>query len=259
MVDWSANQYRKFEAERNRPIVDLLAHIPTDTVGSACDIGCGPGNSTELLIARYPEAQVSGMDSSADMIAAARERLPGVAFEVSDIASWQPQAPLDLILANAALQWVPDHETLFPALIGSLAPGGTLAVQMPDNLEEPSHALMNVAAADGPWKDRLAGGSTARTPRHEAQWYFRLLRDRTTRLDIWRTTYFHRLDGGIEGIVEWLKGTGLRPFLQRLDDDAEREDFLDRYRALLAEAYPVYEDGAVLLPFPRLFILATAS
>ncbi|MGO4667416.1 trans-aconitate 2-methyltransferase [Bosea sp. 2RAB26] len=255
-MTWSARQYTKFEDERTRPVRDLLAQVPTDAVASAVDIGCGPGNSTELLLARFPDAAISGMDSSSDMIAAARKRLPAIQFEVADIASWQPAAPYDVILSNAVLQWLPDHEVLMPSLMAKLAPGGTLAVQMPDNLDEPAHVLMREVAADGTWAGKLAPALQTRAARHGADWYYRALRGGTTRLDIWRTTYHHPLAGGASAVVEWFKGAALRPLLDLLDE-AEREAFLARYQGLIAQAYPAMPDGTVLLPFPRLFIVAT--
>ncbi len=156
-MTWSAAQYLKFEHERTRPVRDLVARIPNAEVLSAADVGCGPGNSTEVLRERYPEARIVGLDSSTDMVEAARNRLPDIPFEIADIREWRPKAPLDVILANAVLQWLPDHETLFPALIAQLKPGGTLAVQMPDNLEEPSHRLMGEVASQGPWAAKLKG------------------------------------------------------------------------------------------------------
>lgn len=155
-MSWSFVQYSKFESERNRPARDLLARIPTATVHRAADIGCGPGNSTELLRDQYPDAIIMGMDSSPDMIAAARKRIPSIRFELDDIYTWREEGPFDLILAKAALQWVPDHDTLFPALIGKLAAGGSLAVQMPDNFDEPSHRLMRETAAGGSRGRKLA-------------------------------------------------------------------------------------------------------
>ena len=154
-MTWSAAQYVKFEQERTRPVHDLVARIPNADIVHAADIGCGPGNSTEVLRERYPGARIIGLDSSTDMIEAARKRLPDIAFEVADIPEWRPKAPLDVILANAVLQWIPDHETLLPALIAKLKPAGTLAVQMPDNLEEPSHRLMGEVASQGPWAAKL--------------------------------------------------------------------------------------------------------
>ena len=188
------------------------------------------------------------------MIAAARKRLPDIAFEVAGIEGW-PGAGFDVILANAVIQWIPDHEALIPALIGKLAPGGALAVQTPDNLDEPSHRLMREVAADGPWAAKLADAAKARAERRSADWYFGLLRREAARVDIWRTVYFHPLKGA-DAIVEWVKGTGLRPFVDPLDAD-EREAYLARYEAAIAAAYPAEADGTVLLPFPRLFFVAT--
>jgi trans-aconitate 2-methyltransferase len=254
-MSWSASQYVKFEQERTRPVRDLVQRIPLARILSAADIGCGPGNSTEVLRERYPEARIVGIDSSPDMIEAARKRLPDVAFEVADALEWPSAEPLDVILANAVLQWIPEHETLIPTLIANLKPGGTLAVQMPDNLDEPSHRLMREIAADGPWARKLKDAAKARAERHGAEFYFRLLRRHAPHVDLWRTTYFHQL-GGAHAVVEWLKGTGLRPFLGPLGEN-ERQAFLARYEGAIAKAYPAEADGTVLLPFPRLFFVAT--
>jgi trans-aconitate 2-methyltransferase len=253
-MSWSAAQYVKFEDERTRPARDLVARIPNAAVATAADIGCGPGNSTEVLRERYPHAHIVGVDSSPDMIEAARKRLPGIAFEVVDIRQWAPERPFDVILANAALQWIPGHESLLPALIASLGRGGALAVQMPDNLDEPSHRLMREIAAVGPWAAKLKDAAKARAERNSAEWYFRLLRAHASHVDVWRTTYHHPL-AGAKAIVEWVKGTGLRPFIDPLDA-SEREDYLARYETAIAEAYPAEADGMVLLPFPRLFFVA---
>jgi len=256
-MDWSSGQYSKFEAERSRPAADLLARVATEGVASVVDLGCGPGNSTELLAARFPQASIVGLDLSDDMLAAARARLPTVDFRQQDIATWAPEMPADVIFANASLQWVPDHATLFPALLAALSKGGSLAVQIPDNLDEPTHRLMRTIAADGPWAGKLAGVEGERAGRQDAVWYYSLLGRRgAAAIDIWRTTYHHPL-AGAGAIVEWLKGTGLRPYLARLAPD-ETEAFLDRYRAGIEEAYPALPGGTVLLPFPRLFVVATA-
>ncbi len=253
-MSWSAAQYVKFEEERTRPVRDLVQRIPNGAVARAADIGCGPGNSTEVLRERYPKGEIVGIDSSPDMIEAARKRLPDIAFELADIASWREDG-FDVILANAVIQWIPGHETLLPALIARLAAGGSLAVQMPDNLDEPSHRLMREVAAEGPWAAKLADAAKARAERKGAGWYFRLLREYAPRVDIWRTTYFHPL-AGAHAVVEWVKGTGLRPFLDPLDEP-QRDAYLAQYEAAIPEAYPAESDGTVLLPFPRLFFVAT--
>ena len=255
-MSWSATQYLAFEQERTRPVRDLLAAVPTAHVGTAVDIGCGPGNSTELLIARFPGAQVSALDSSLDMLAAARKRLPDVRFEQRAIEAWDDAGPFDVILANAVLQWLPEHERLFPRLIAKLAQGGSLAVQMPDNLDEPAHVLMREVAAAGPWADKLADVVSRRAPRRTPAWYFEALRGACRTLDIWRTTYHHALPGGGAAVVEWFKGSGLRPFIAALEG-SEQAAYLARYHEAIARAYPALRDGTVLLPFPRLFIVAT--
>jgi len=256
-MSWSPTQYTKFQDERNRPVRDLLAQVPNQAVDHAADIGCGPGNSTELLHERFPNADIIGIDSSANMIEAARKRLPNIQFELDDIATWQHPGPFDLILANAALQWVPDHGTLLPALLDKLAPGGSLAVQIPDNLGEPAHRLMREVAEQGPWTDKLAEASKARDNGQRPEWYYRALRDHGAAVNVWVTVYHHPLAGGANAVVEWFKSTGLRPFLDPLDE-TERLEFLRLYEAAIASAYPALPDGTVLLPFPRLFFVATA-
>jgi trans-aconitate 2-methyltransferase len=253
-LDHYAKQYVQFEDERTRPVRDLLAAVPQTSINSVIDLGCGPGNSTEALAARAPGAAIRGLDASADMIEAARKRLPHIRFDVIDITQWDEPGSYDLILSNAVLQWVPAHESLFPKIVGKLAPGGHLAVQMPDNLEEPAHRLMREIAAEGPWANKLKGA--ARTQRFDAPYYYTLLSPLCSRVDVWRTTYYHPLRGGADAVVEWFKGSALRPFLAALND-SERDAFIARYRDAVALGYPALDDGTVLLPFPRLFIVAT--
>jgi trans-aconitate 2-methyltransferase len=255
-MTWSAKQYTTFEDERTRPVRDLLGAVPAVSARVAVDVGCGPGNSTEVLAARFPGATIQGFDASSDMIDAARRRMPHLQFDLLDVADWSDPGPFDVILANAVFQWVPDHAGLLPSLTAKLSKGGSLAVQMPDNLEEPAHRLMREIASHGPWADKLAAATGTRTSMGAADWYYRVLRGSCARVDVWRTTYHHALAGGPESVVEWFKGSGLRPFLAPLDDD-ERPAYLERYRTALADAYPALSDGTVLLPFPRLFMVAT--
>lgn len=256
MSVWSAEQYLKFEDERTRPAHDLLNGVPLDAPRTVVDVGCGPGNSTELLVERYPDVAVSGFDSSAEMLVAARKRLPGVTFRQASAETWTPSAPPDLIFANAVFQWVPDHVAVLVRLAKALAPGGVLAVQMPDNLDEPSHRAMRDTAAEREFADAFRT-PVAREILPPVGAYYDALKPVAARVEIWRTTYHHAL-AGPDAIVEWVKGTGLRPFLDRLDP-AQQTAYLARYTEKLAAEYPRQADGRVLFRFPRLFIVATKA
>lgn len=251
---WSASQFLKFEDERTRPARDLLAQVPEGEIRAAYDLGCGLGNSTELIAARFPAAELAGVDSDDDMLAAARKRLPDIAFEKADLAEWQPRQPADLLFANAVFQWLPEHQHIFEQLMEHLIPGGALAVQMPDNLNEPTHLLMEETARSPGWAGHFAGKAIRRSALPTPSSYYNVLSARSARIDIWHTIYNHPLDNAA-AIAEWVKGTGLRPYLDALEP-AMRGDFLADYTSRLAAAYPPLRDGKVLLRFPRLFIVA---
>jgi len=253
MSDWNPALYTRFEDERTRPAAELLARVPLQAPSTVVDLGCGPGNSTELLAARYPAARVIGTDTSQAMLAAARERLPRVDFELSDIARWAPTQPVDLAYANASLQWIAQHDQLIPRLLAALAPGGVLAVQMPDNLDQPSHVLMRETAADPRFASAIGDATRLRARILPAAGYYDLLATRAD-VDIWRTTYYHRMDDAA-AIVQWLRATGLKPFLDALTPALQAE-FLAEYQRRIAQAYPQRADGRRLLAFPRLFIVA---
>jgi trans-aconitate 2-methyltransferase len=257
MSDWNPTLYSKFEAERMRAARDLLARIPLDSADLVYDLGCGPGNSAELLLRRFPDARIVGLDTSDAMLAHARARTPRAKFVKQDIAEWAPEDRPDLIFANAALQFLPDHDRLFPRLMSYLTPGGALATQMPNAAHESSHALMRMVAAEGPWSSRLAPIAKTRPLIAGFDNYYDCLRPAASQIDIWMTTYVHPLDGP-QSIAEWFAGSALQPFLERLSDE-ERCEFLARYRDGLKDAYPIQPDGRTLFAYPRLFIVAVKS
>lgn len=254
MDDWNADLYRQFETERTRPAKDLLDRIDIDAPDQVIDLGCGPGNSTELLAVKFPSAKVIGLDTSENMLASARTRLPKCHFKQADIAAWHADTPPNLLYANASLQWVPGHEQLFPRLLSELAKNGVLAVQMPDNFEEPSHRLMREVAATGPWAKTIGDATKLRIGRLPIATYYDLLAPHAAEMDVWRTTYHHPMPSA-EAIVNWVRGTGLKPFIDPLPE-AERAEFLRHYTRKISEAYPVHADGRLLLAFPRMFIVA---
>ena len=256
MLDWNPALYRRYEDERTRPAQELLARVPLTGAARVVDLGCGPGNSTELLVRRFPAAQTVGTDNSEAMLVSARERLPAARFESGDIAQWTPAAGAapELIYANAALQWVPDHATLIPRLFDALAPGGVLAIQMPDNRQEPTHRLMRAVAAEAPWAEAIGDADRLRTLLLDLGGYYDLLAPRAAHVDVWHTIYQHRM-ADAASIVEWVRGTGLKPFVDRLPADLQAS-YLAEYLRRVDEAYPPRADGKRLLAFPRMFIVA---
>ena len=254
MLDWNPALYRRYEDERTRPAQELLARVPLTEAARVYDLGCGPGNSTELLVHRFPAAQVVGTDNSEAMLKSARERLPQARFELSDISAWQPESPPDLIYANAALQWVPDHGTLIPRLFAALAPGGVLAIQMPDNRQEPTHRVMREVAGEAPWAQAIGDADRLRTELLGIEGYYDLLAADAENVDVWRTAYQHPM-ASAASIVEWVRGTGLKPFVDRLTPELQAS-YLAEYERRIATSYPPRADGRLLLAFPRMFIVA---
>ncbi len=257
MKDWNPDLYRQFEAERTRPAAELLARVLHPNAKFISDLGCGPGNSTELLHHAYPDALLTGLDTSQAMLEQARDRLPSCRFELADIREWRPQQQQDIIYGNASLQWVTGHELLLPHLMQQLAPEGILAIQMPDNLDQPSHQLMQKVADSGPWKTLIGSIDNSRKQLLSTQQYYDLLASQGAMVDIWRTTYYHVMPSA-KAIVDWLSSTGLRPFLAPLDD-VQQEAFLTQYLQELEQVYLPRADRSVLLAFPRLFMIARKS
>jgi trans-aconitate 2-methyltransferase len=253
-LQWSAQQYLKFEDERTRPARDLLARVPLDGADRVVDLGCGPGNSTELLVEQFGIDAVTGLDSDDDMLAKARARLPGTLFLKADLATWRPEAPVDLLYANAVFQWLPDHLDLLARLMGHLSPGGVLAVQMPDNLGEPSHVAMEETGAEGPWAPAFAGGRIRRARLPAPADYLQGLKGMSASVEVWHTVYYHPM-ADAQAIVDWVEGTGLRPYLAAVAPE-ERDAFRATYLKRIDAAYPPMADGRRLLAFPRLFVVA---
>ncbi len=254
-MSWDPKQYLKFADLRLRPALDLLARIPLNRPRRIFDLGCGAGNVTCQLALRWPEARITGVDSSPQMLAEAKARLPEADWIKDDLSKWQPSEPADLTFSNALFHWIKGHREIFPRLLDGLAPGGVLAVQMPRNQQEPSHILVREVAEAGPWRERLAHlGDLFEVL--EPGTYHDLLRAGSAHLDVWESVYQQALTGEVP-VLEWIKGTALRPYLAALADAPDLQNgFLAELKAQLAKAYPPLADGVTLLPFRRLFIVA---
>lgn len=262
---WDPRQYLRYAEHRTRPVLDMVARIPelpaADGPARIADLGCGPGNVTALLTERWPDAHITGLDSSAPMLRAA-ERYAGptrgggrIGFAPADAMSWVPEEPYDLIVSNAALQWVPNHPESLPGWLDSLADGGTLAFQVPCNFVSPSHALLGELCCSPRWRGRLRAHGHRYTHVLSPSDYLARLAAPHCTVDAWETTYV-RLLPGEDAVLEWVKGTALRPVLTVLQDDPEaRDEFLGEYRDLLRKAYPPGPHGTVF-PFRRIFVVA---
>lgn len=254
MTVWDANLYLQFADERARPAADLIAHIALEMPGRIIDLGCGPGTSTEQLHGRWPHAEITGLDSSAEMLAKARKNHPDWRWVQSDIAGWKAESPFDLVFANASLHWVPGHESLFLHLLRQAAAGGALAAQMPAHSGSPAHRLLKEVAAEfaGP-----LSGFEYPLWIGEPEFYYDVLAKHASSVDVWQTVYHHPL-AGPEKVVEWIRGSGMRPYLEALPDEMTRQRFEQRCLERFADAFPRQKNGKILLPYPRVFIVAYA-
>lgn len=254
-ISWNPGRYLALGGHRLRPALDLLGRIPLAAPLRVVDLGCGAGNVTGYLRRRWPEAGIIGLDNSPRMLAAAAEQAPGIDWLEADLAGWKPESPVDVLYSNAALHWLPGHDSLLPRLAGYLAPGGVLAIQMPRNFEAPSHTVMYDVADNGPWSDKLARLGN-RQPVAGPEFYHGLLAPLVQELDIWETEYLQVLSGD-NPVADFTKGSWLKAMLDALDEP-QKGEFEAEYRRAVALAYPRRADGSTLFPFKRLFIVATA-
>jgi trans-aconitate 2-methyltransferase len=253
-ADWKPEKYLLFQEYREIPARDLIARVLPATLHKIVDLGCGPGNATSLLHSVFPEAEITGFDSSPAMIKKARKNWPDLHFEEVDVTRWTPDSATDLVFSNAMFQWIPNHNLHVQRILREMRTNAVLALQMPDNLREPSHRGMARLASQPRWKDKLGLAGSARSPVLSPAEYHALLVPLAFRVDVWRTIYHHQL-ASHAAIIDMLSTTGLKPYLDPLTD-AEKTEFLESYSQLLEEHYPAMADGSVLFPFPRLFILA---
>jgi trans-aconitate 2-methyltransferase len=254
MPDWDPQLYLKFSDYRGRPATDLVAQIKLENPQRIIDLGCGTGNSTEQLHRRWPKAELTGLDSSAEMLAQARKNHPEWKWIASAIEMWAPESSYDLVFSNAALHWVPDHGALFPKLLSRAAPGGALAVQMPNNHLSPAHQAMKRVSQDARWSSVLAGAVQDR-PVQPAGFYYDALRKSASAVNIWETEYLQIMDGP-KAILDWIRSTGMRAYLEPLPSDEERKLFAQRCLEEFEKAYQPDDQGKVLFPYKRLFIVA---
>lgn len=256
MSTWEPSEYLRFGDERTRPSVDLVSRISVSAPSTVIDLGCGPGNSTSVLRERWPEARVVGLDSSAEMVHAARARDPEGEWVVCGIEDWRPATPFDVVFSNAALQWLPDHGSLVRRLFGQVAEGGALAFQIPSAEYSQVRTLIHEVALEGPWSSRMAGPRAALTMESPA-FYYDQLAPQARSVDVWETEYIHVMESA-SAIVDWISSTGLRPFLAALASDQERQEFVARLRERVGESYHPSADGRVLFGFRRVFVIAYA-
>lgn len=287
MAGWNPDQYLKFSDERTQPCRDLASRIALTHVRTAIDLGCGPGNSTQVLAERWPDAQITALDSDTAMINAAIESHPRGRWITGDITKWAAGKPpnetaekstntavgsaaeagakedctetdgelYDVVFSNAALQWLPDHATLYPQLLSHVAPGGALAVQIPSSFDRPAHRLLREMAASIGWRKWFPTGRVRTWHAHDHEFYYDLLAPLASGVDVWQTEYFHVMPNA-EAVVGWYRGTGMRPYLTAIGEDADRDKFIAEYTEKIRAAYKPRPDGRILFPFLRIFVIA---
>ncbi|HEY3873518.1 MAG TPA: methyltransferase domain-containing protein [Actinocrinis sp.] len=263
-TSWEPDRYLRYAGQRARPFADLLAQVGAEAPGRVVDLGCGPGNATELLADRWPCARVLGVDNSAEMVAAAARRArPGrLEFTRADLREWRAADPVDVLITNATLQWVPGHLELLPQLLRQVSPGGWFAFGVPGNFGAPSHTLLGDLQRTARWRDRFTGAQY-RPASHEPAEYLRVLTDAAADADVWETTYHYVVDGE-DGVFDFVSSTALRPVLVELGgaETPDAKAFTAEYAAALREAYPATEHAGrivQILPYRRLFAVARVA
>jgi trans-aconitate 2-methyltransferase len=254
MTNWNADLYLQFASERTQPSLDLIGRIKIPQPARMIDLGCGPGNSTAILRQRWPKADLIGLDSSAEMIAAASKTYPTEQWIQADIANWVADTPFDLVFSNATLQWLPDHARLFRHLFAQVASGGALAVQLPAHEQSPLRQVVDEVVDDPLWCDRLSAARQALT-RESPSFYYDVLGAIATHIDLWETEYYHQMENP-QAILNWFRATGLRPFLAALETEEEKQRFEQLVLEGYTQAYPPQKDERILFPFRRLFMVA---
>jgi trans-aconitate 2-methyltransferase len=253
---WNPDLYLRFKKERTQPSIDLVTRIESNKPKRIIDIGCGPGNSTEILRDRWKRAEIIGLDNSKQMIEKAEESYPRGKWILADASDFDPDESFDIVFSNAALQWMPNHERLIPHLLSLVSPGGVLAFQVPNNQKSDIHQSLYEATLEPRFReytDRVKHILNYQS----GPYYYDLLSPKVTNLEMWETTYYHILDNH-EELLNWYKSTGMRPYLEALPDNLV-EDFVDSVRGKCKERYTVQSDGKVIYPFNRLFAVAYAG
>lgn len=253
MSDWNVNLYMQFGNERTQPAIDLISRINITNPNKIVDLGCGPGNSTKCLRRRWPEATVTGLDSSSEMINSCRENYPDQEWILADAASWQPSSACDIVFSNAVFQWLPQHDRLLRHLFAYVAPGGALAFQIPVRIYSALQQLIIEVANEPEWIHLMEGPKNTFTIESPA-YYYDVLARTAQKLDIWETEYWHVMENA-QAIISWISSTGLRPFLAALETETQKQRFTKILGKRVAETYMPQADGKVLFPFRRLFVV----
>jgi trans-aconitate 2-methyltransferase len=257
MNDWNPDLYMQFRSERTQPSIDLIARIHSVEPESIIDIGCGPGNSTQVLANRWPNADITGLDRSAAMIAKARQGYPDQRWIVADALTFEPERYYDLVFSNAVIQWIPHHGALLKKFHRMLSDHGLVAIQIPLFWDMPLGEIIRNTAGEGRWNQQLEGVSDLFTI-HPYSFYYDRLSELFHSMELWETHYLHILDNHAS-ILKMMRSTGLKPYIDRLNNDSEKKEFEKEVFKKIENGYPKQKDGKVLLPFKRLFFIGCKS